>query len=141
MFRLMARSISEIATMVIGVLGMGWRLILCKLWHRVGIVVTTEAATTPGKSGSKPRSIEVVLGGQEQGNEGNDILGGVREQERFQIWEQKFAGGTELQHQESFQWREPRTSFFKLSYPPSISMESSPLQLRWEPSEILEMSG
>ena len=72
----MARSISEIATMVIGVLGMGWRLILCKLWHRVGIVVTTEAATTPGKSGSKPRSIEVVLVDRNKGMKGT-ISSGV----------------------------------------------------------------
>ena len=63
----MKRGILGVAVVIIECLGMEERLIMCKLGHSVGKVVTIGATTPSGKFDPKVRSMEVVLGGGNKG--------------------------------------------------------------------------
>ena len=76
-------------------------------------------------------------GGKEQGDQGGAFLFNVRQLERFQVWEQRFATGTKLQRQEGLPGLAAAITFFEGSHPSNVSTESNPFRLRWEPLEIL----
>ena len=67
----MTRSIPETAVMVIGSLGRVSRVINCKLGHSAEKVMIVEATIASGKSDSKLRVTEVILG--ERNKEMNGI--------------------------------------------------------------------
>lgn len=67
---MVASSISETAAVITGSRGSGWRVIICKLGHRVGKVSIMEATIALEGVGLNPTRIEVVLGESDKGTNG-----------------------------------------------------------------------
>ena len=74
-----------------------------KLGHIAERAVIIEATIALGKSGlSNTMSMRVVWGKNHEGDERDELFGGARQVETFQMWQQGFIDGAKLQNREHF---------------------------------------